>query len=269
MKFLLVSDLHYALKQYDWTADVAPAFDVVVIAGDHLDIAGQLDGRVQIVVILKYLRRMAAQGRVIISSGNHDLDLRNGEGEKVALWMQRVRQLGVPTDGDTVEYGDTLVTICPWWDGPNARELVAAQVARDAEKPKKTWIWIHHAPPFGSPTAWDGRKAWGDSELTGWIAAYQPDYVLTGHIHQAPFRHGGAWIDRIGRTWVFNAGRQTGVMPAHIMLDTGAQEAVWVSLAGAERADLTRDLESQRPLPGPESAPWLALSTPDHDPIQA
>ena len=33
MKFLLVSDLHYALKQYDWTAAAAPDFDVVVIAG--------------------------------------------------------------------------------------------------------------------------------------------------------------------------------------------------------------------------------------------
>ncbi len=61
LKFLLVSDLHYALKQYDWTAAAGPGFDVVVIAGDHLDIAGQLSGSVQIVVILNYLKRLATR----------------------------------------------------------------------------------------------------------------------------------------------------------------------------------------------------------------
>lgn len=100
MKFLLVSDLHYALKQYDWTASVAHNFDAVVIAGDHLDIAGQLDGRVQIIVILKYLRRLAARSRVIISSGNHDLDVRDEYGEKIASWMKSARALGIPADGE-------------------------------------------------------------------------------------------------------------------------------------------------------------------------
>ena len=52
MRFLLVSDLHYALQQYDWTTAVAPGFDAVVIAGDHLDGASSVDGGVQIVVIL-------------------------------------------------------------------------------------------------------------------------------------------------------------------------------------------------------------------------
>ena len=39
MKCLLISDLHYALKQFDWASNVAQDFDVVVIAGDHLDIS--------------------------------------------------------------------------------------------------------------------------------------------------------------------------------------------------------------------------------------
>ena len=36
-------------------AAVLSDFDVVVIAGDHLDVASSVDGGVQIVVILKYL----------------------------------------------------------------------------------------------------------------------------------------------------------------------------------------------------------------------
>ena len=38
MKCLVVSDLHYALKQFGWAIAVAADFDVVV-AGDHLDIS--------------------------------------------------------------------------------------------------------------------------------------------------------------------------------------------------------------------------------------
>ena len=165
MKCLLVSDLHYALKQYDWTSEVAPDFDVVVIAGDHLDISGHVAGPVQIVVILKYLKRLMAQTRLLVCSGNHDLDARDETGEKVPRWMARVRALGIPTDGDSVAHGDTLFTICPWWDGPNARQAVYDQIARDAAKPKKSWVWVYHAPPDRSPTSWTGQRWYGDTDL--------------------------------------------------------------------------------------------------------
>ena len=39
MQILLVSDLHYTLKQLDWVASVAGDFDLVVVAGDLLDIS--------------------------------------------------------------------------------------------------------------------------------------------------------------------------------------------------------------------------------------
>lgn len=264
MKILLVSDLHYALKQYDWTAAVAPDFDVVVVAGDHLDIAGQLSGGVQIVVILKHLQRLAARTRLIVSSGNHDLDRRDGGGERIPAWMDRVRRQGIATDGDSLDLGGTLVTICPWWDGPRAREAVQAQIERDARVAKGGWIWVYHAPPEGSPTCWDGKRAWGDRDLKTWIDTYQPDLVLCGHIHEAPFKRDGSWVDRIGASWVFNPGRQIGETPTHIAIDTGAREAAWFSLAGAERVRLDQPL--QRPVAELQSMPdWLALPSPDRD----
>lgn len=234
MKILLVSDLHYALKQYDWTVEAAPDFDLVVIAGDHLDIAGQLAGNVQVVVILNYLKRL--KGKVIVSSGNHDLDGHGPDGERTAGWMRRVRQLGIPADGDTLSRDDALLTICPWWDGPQAQARVQAQLERDAAaaKDKPAWIWVYHAPPDASPTSWTGQRFYGDAQLNAWIEQYRPDIVFTGHIHEAPFKRGGSWVDRIGDTWVFNSGQQIGPQPAHIALDTGAREAAWFSLAGAE-----------------------------------
>ena len=43
--------------------------------------------------------------------------------------------------------------------------------------------------------------------------------MLTGHVHQAPFVPGGGWVDRIGTTWVFNAGQQPGPVPARVEID--------------------------------------------------
>ena len=104
------------------------------------------------------------------------------------------------------------------------------------------------SPPSGSPTSWNGARHYGDDDLVGWIGEHRPDFVLCGHIHQSPFRNGGSWVDRIGDTWVFNAGRQIGPVPAHVVLDTDAGEAVWNSLAGSERAGLDRPMAEREPL---------------------
>jgi len=178
--------------------------------------------------------------------------------------MRRVRQMGIPADGDSLALGDTLVTICPWWDGPVAKQAVAAQLARDHLKEKKSWIWVYHAPPAGSPTSWDGRKSYGDVELTEWIELYKPDIVFSGHIHQAPFIQDGSWADRIGPTWIFNTGNQIGPTPAHIIVDTDAREALWFSLAGAQSLHLDQPL--LRPFAPLNQLPeWLASKSQDRD----
>jgi Icc-related predicted phosphoesterase len=243
MKCLLVSDLHYTLKQLDWLYSVADRFDLVVVAGDHLDISSTVPLDAQILVILKYIARLHARTRVLVSSGNHDLNGRNDSGEKTAQWMSRVRDLGVLCDGAMIEVGDTLITICPWWDGPQTRGEVENQLAADSTRRKQRWIWVYHAPPDHSPVSWAGQKHFGDRDLVDWIARFQPDMVLTGHIHQSPFRKGGSWVDRIGSTWVFNAGRQIGPVPTHIVLDTEALEASWFSLAGNETVKLNETFQ--------------------------
>jgi Icc-related predicted phosphoesterase len=234
MKLLLVSDLHYALRQFDWLDSVANRFDVVVIAGDHLDISAIASVEAQVVVILKYLRRLKERTRLVVSSGNHDLTGRAPNGERVARWMAKVRELGVPADGDLIEIGDVTISVCPWWDGPASRAEVGAQLAHHAERRGRRWVWVYHAPPESSPLSYTGTTHIGDAALLEWIRAYGPDVVLTGHIHQAPFRTGGSWADRIGSTWVFNAGRQIGPSPTHVVVDLAAQHATWFSQAGDE-----------------------------------
>ena len=256
MRLLVVADLHYALPQFDWVLEVAGDFDVVVMAGDHLDLGSLVDGRAQSVVVRKYFSRLSAQTRLIICSGNHDLDSHNESGEKVARWLTGSQNGGVLSDGDSFVLDETLFTICPWWDGPLTRDGIGAQLAAAAAKRTGQWIWIHHAPPDKSPISWGGARSFGDAELGQWIGQHGPDFVFSGHVHQSPFVRDGSWVDRIGSTWVFNAGHQFGSPPAHIILDTDAGEALWFSAAGNQFVRLDQPLE--RPVPKLDVIPeWL------------
>jgi hypothetical protein len=74
--------------------------------------------------------------------------------------------------------------------------------------------------------------------------------VLSGHIHNAPFYADGAWIDRLGQSWVLNAGRQIGPRPSHVILDFNNMTARWVS---AEES-LTQNLGSFGPVTAPDAS---------------
>ena len=242
MRVLFVADLHYALKQFDWLIVQAAQFDTIIIGGDLLELSGPLELDVQIVVIEKYLSRLSQQKRLLVCSGNHDGDARSAADESICNWLRDSKTGELYVDGDHVELGDLLITICPWWDGPVSRAEVASLLAAGAEKPKKRWIWIHHAPPDQSPVSWAGKKFGGDEFLVGWIKEYQPDLVLSGHIHNAPFHPKGSWIDRIGKTWVFNPGKQIGPCPSHLIVDLEKMSVEWFSIGDEQQ----RKLEAPR-----------------------
>ena len=239
MRILLVSDLHYRLRQFDWLMAAARSFDAVAIAGDLLDVRSPVGLDVQATAVTAALRALAGETVLFAASGNHDLDGRDAAGEKAARWMAPLGTWGVHGDSTSLLLGDDLVTVCPWWDGPQARAALDRVLAAAQECPRRHWIWVHHAPPAGSPLAFDGHRTWGDDVLSGWIARYAPDVVLTGHVHQAPFADGGGWADRVGSTWVFNAGQQAGPVPAHVTVDLDAGTAVWTSAEGRAEVDLS------------------------------
>ena len=238
MKVLVASDLHYRLKQFDWLASQAENCDLMIIAGDLLDISSCMDMNVQIVVMKKYLDRIGEQTPLLVCSGNHDGNEKNDADEFIAPWLQESRNEQVHVDGDNVVFGDTLFSIFPWWDGEVTKREVAEHLREASKLATGRWIWIYHAPPDNSPTSWTGKRFIGDRELSEWISQYQPDLVLTGHIHESPFKSDGSWADRIGKTWVFNAGSHIGDVPAHIILDLDAMIAKWYSLAGSDYRQL-------------------------------
>lgn len=238
MKLLAVSDLHFGLAQFDWVAQQAEHYDAVIIAGDLLDMGGHLDLDSQITVVVKYLRAISAKTRLLVCSGNHDGDEQNATQEYVARWLQRVRAAGLVVDGASTVFEDFRLSVCPWWDGPATRETMRQFLRTEHAQGSKSWLWVHHAPPDGVGVSWTGKEHAGDAFLVETIKELAPDFVFSGHIHNSPFRSGGAWAARIGPTWVFNPGKQLGVPPAHIVLDLAARSARWSSQAGDEEVRL-------------------------------
>ena len=232
VRYLVASDLHYALRQLDWISEQAPDFDAVILAGDLLDAAGAVELNAQIALFVNYLRRLAERTVLVVCSGNHDLTGRRFDGEKAAVWMEEIGD-PVVTDGSAVRIGPDLVSACAWWEGDATRSALEAQLARDAlVRHEGPWIWAYHSPPADSPTSWSGRRHFGDDVLNELIDRFAPDLVLTGHVHEAPYQRDGSWHDMIGGTTVLNAGRQLGPVPAHLIVDTMDRTADWWTFEG-------------------------------------
>src|SRR3954452_15167381 len=132
MRILVVSDLHYTLKQLDWVLRVGADYELVVIAGDLLNIASPVEPDAQIAVVLEYLSRLAAKTSVVVCSGNHDLNAHNDLGERSAEWLAGARDVGVVIDGARFESEHVMLTACAWWDGPRTRAVVDRPLVDDA-----------------------------------------------------------------------------------------------------------------------------------------
>ena len=238
---LLVSDVHYDLHKMDWVmaraSDPQAAIDVVVLAGDLLNIASSLPLDAQITVVLSYLERLAARLPTVVCSGNHDLDSRTESGEKDTRWLAEARAYGVIVDGDSIDLGEWRLTACAWWEGPVTLAALEERLEDAAKDRPPHWAWAFHGPPEG-PLSWTGSKHYGDPELPRLLEEYSPDVVLCGHIHQAPFTDDGAWAEQRGDTWLFNGGYQTGHEPTFIEIDLETRAASWTSAYGREDLDL-------------------------------
>ncbi len=249
MRILCVSDVHYHLPQMDWVLNRAGSVDVVVLAGDHLQVDGSTPLGAQVVVVSKYLARMSQSAVVLASSGNHDLDGPGLDGEQRAGWLAATTAPRLYVDGQSVDLEGTRFTICPWWDGPRTRDIVADQLHDAAIDRPARWVWVYHSPPAGTRLCSTGSREYPDPDLAMWIGRWQPSMVLCGHIHQAPWVEGGSWVDRLGPTWVFNAGHQPGHEPPHIVIDLDTLRARWIGVPDEGEIDLSDDVPMVAPLP--------------------
>ena len=177
---------------------------------------------------------------MLASSGNHDLDGPGANGEQVAGWLQPVADERVLVDGASRRRRRHPVHRLP----------VVGRLADPRRGRRASWPPLPSTGrPGGSGSTTRPRPARCCAATAGassptttwprWIEQYQPDVVICGHIHQAPWAKGGSWHARLGRTQVFNAGKQIGHVPPHITFDTDAGTAHWFGVFDSETIELT------------------------------
>ncbi len=241
MRLLLASDLHYRLPQFDWILKQANDVDVVVLAGDLLDLSSAVPLEAQIVVLQRFVAELSGRTTVAVGSGNHDLTSRNTHDEKAAAWIEAMADDAV-VDWASIDLGDVRLTVCPWWDGPETRLDVERLLAEHAEDRPTTWVWVYHFPPAEAAVSWIGSRHIGDPDLNTWISRFAPDLVLTGHIHNSPFVEGGSWLAHVGDCPVLNVGAQPGPIPPHAFIDIADGSASWWSPYGQATEPLWPDM---------------------------
>lgn len=247
MKILLLSDIHHVRRWMSWVREQAEAYDLVCVAGDILDAYGQDYFLGQAEETLAWVGDFPKP--LAICSGNHDANTPESIGEAAVSvptggvfaevledggrWMDCLSRAGVVTDNRTevlsTPRGDVVVTTIPhdftgagmdaglWESGAGLRAQTGAP-----------WFVLHHDPPL-LPGVGGTR---GNRGLAEFVSEYQPDYVLSGHIHFQPYE--GNFEEEADGTWCFNPGAPEAMrteirhaFPNHIILDTSSGEAEW------------------------------------------
>lgn len=232
MRILCISDLHYSLKQLDWLGANHARYDLVVIAGDIMELGSYVDSDTQAAVVEQYFRKICRHVPLVVCSGNHDL-VDEGDGTRSANWLADLAVPGLVVDGGRYEDDGVRILSFPWWETVAERERVGAWLeSQHRPEDRRPVLWVHHAPPRGARTSWNGKRDLGDDTVLAWIETYRPTLVLSGHVHNAPYYAEGSWIDRIGDTVVINGGQRIGAIPATIEVELESGALTWSGMEG-------------------------------------
>jgi Icc-related predicted phosphoesterase len=218
MKILHIADLHLRQDWLDWAASQAPAFDLLVIAGDLLDLFSKAPIGDQARTVTKWL--LALRTPTVVCSGNHDFWV-NAPGGAVDAgadgeWLRQLRKKGriVATDGDVVDLGGRRFAVNGWLQVPQPDASVD--------------ILICHSPPMGCACARgvDGSDN-GDPELWNALEYNPPGLLLAGHVH-APAKTWDRWPQRGDpSTLVLVPGcREDDPTPSHWIINTTRRTAM-------------------------------------------
>jgi len=229
---LIVSDLHYSLPQFDWLLEQAADHDLIIVAGDMMELGSTVDAETQATVVEKYFRLICEQTALVACSGNHDL-VDDFTGDRSTEWLRDMEIPGLIVDYGFLDLAPYHLFVFPWWESDEEKDHLEGWLKK-SDRNRETEIWVHHAPPQGTRVAWNGKKDLGDPVLTSWIETYQPFLVFCGHIHNAPYYPDGGWEDRMGRTRIFNAGKQGGNSPATMIYQIEEQTVTWCGMEGCQ-----------------------------------
>jgi Icc-related predicted phosphoesterase len=226
MKILLTADLHFRLRWFRWLIKEGAVYDLVCIAGDLLDMFNSESRLEQAREIKKLLQELADIVPIAICSGNHDNAGRQISPDRSPVYEWFVQLASNPkiiTDGLTQVVGDLIVTTVPYHCSKEQKSIWLDRGFSIRRQKGMKWLVLHHVPPkTGSNLTGEKREA---AEL---LAAYRPDYFVSGHDHQYPYFSGNSWRERIEDTILLVPGQLlNSVHPNYIVLDSNSGDAEW------------------------------------------
>jgi len=210
MKILHVADLHLEHDWFDWVASHASDHDLLVIAGDLLDLRSRIPLPCQADAVAQWL--LSLRTPTCVCTGNHDIWVRipraEGDLHSDGEWLNALRGKGsvIGVDGDMVEFGGLKIYVNGWLRKPD--------VVRPVD------ILLSHAPPSGSAVASGDGWDVGDPEIWNAVRGHPPALFLGGHIHSGS-RRADTWPAIKPTTLVLVPGvEEQSEIPAHWVLDT-------------------------------------------------
>lgn len=215
MTILLTNDLNGNRQWYDWLLHMADRVDAVCVAGDLVSpLRGNLMEQRRTVEFVAWRLGGSSVG-FYVCAGDQD------------MWGPPWKWLD--SQAGTRRLGNLTVTSIPWKSQDPTWFENPHRWNRDRSGP---WIVLEHEPPSGSRVATGPAGQLLEKSIG---LEFHPGYLVCGHMHDAPWRKGGAWWDRLDRTILFNAGCDPrGSFPSHILLDTARREATWRHSSGSE-----------------------------------
>jgi Icc-related predicted phosphoesterase len=229
MNILLLADLHEVEARYRWVASVAEEYDLVCIGGDVLQLFHNLPWSRQLTQRMASLQAIAAKAPLAFCEGNHDVGRVAG---LFAGWSEEAEPPVLVSPGtriftDRKGTPGLVVTALPFLSQAACPDTLWLAGKNEQEHTGLPWLVLHHEPPRGVP----GERGSGSSSFRASLEQYQPDFVLSGHIHTLAYPPQGAFAAQIGNTWCLNAGCDDGpvssAVPNHLILDTTQRKVAW------------------------------------------
>jgi len=161
-----------------------------------------------------------------ICSGNHDNAGRLVSHDQASVYEWFI-DLGtyrnIISDGSTRKIEKLIVTTIPYHCSRQEKSIWLDRGSTIRKQTGLPWIVLHHVPAkTGTGISGEEREA---SEL---LAAYRPDYFVSGHDHAFPYTTGQSWNQKLGESRLLVPGQLLGApLPNHIKLDTESGELSW------------------------------------------
>ena len=197
MTLLITADLHFRIHWFRWLIEQTPNFDLVCIAGDLLDMFNPETRMQQARQVRTLIRELADLVPVAVCSGNHDNAGRLVSHDRASVYDWFI-ELGthpnIITDGSTRKLENLIVTTISYHCSRQEKSIWLDRGSTIRRQTGTPWIVLHHVPPKNGPGA-SGEEP----EASELLAAYRPDYFVSGHNHSFHTRPGKAGTKNWGR----------------------------------------------------------------------